>query len=156
MRPADYLALVEALMNANAGSLTQAALRKAISATYYAAFYALCQNTADCFVGAAGDSRNERAWRQAYRAVDHGFARHQCQNQQVMAGFSPEVQSFASSFIWLQERRHAADYDPGFSIDLEQAQACLREATQALSALNAASEQDRRDFAVWITLRHRP
>ena len=155
MRPVDYLAIVQALINAHDGSPTQAELRKAISIAYYAVFYALCQNTADCFVGAAGNGRSERAWRQAYRAVDHGFAQRQCQNRQAMAGFPPEIRFFASSFILLQEHRHVADYDPSTSIELDLARACMSEAKQAIDALAEASEQDRHDFAVWVTLRHR-
>ena len=97
MRANDYLALVEELMTANAGSPGQAALRRAISTAYYAVFYALCQNIADCFIGPAG------------------------------AGLlASEVQD------------------------------CLNEATQAIAALNVASEDDRRAFAAWVALRHRP
>ena len=155
MRPDDYLAIVDALMNARDGRPTQAELRKAVSVAYYAVFYALCRNTADCFIGAAGDGRSEWAWRQAYRAVDHGFARRQCQNQRVMARFPPQVQSFANNFVWLQEQRHAADYDPSVSIDLEHARSCRSEAALALAALAEASEKDCYDFAVWVTLRHR-
>ena len=156
MRPDDYLAIVDALMSAHNGRPGQAELRKAISIAYYAVFYALCQNIADCFVGTLGDGRSEWAWRQAYRAVDHGFARRQCQNQQVMARFSPEIQSFANNFVWLQEQRHVADYDPGISIDLDHTQSCRNEAVLALAALAEASPKDRYEFAVWATLRHRP
>ena len=155
MRPDDCLAIVEALINTRNGSPTQAELRKATSVAYYAIFYALCRNTADCFVGAAEAGRSEWAWRQAYRAVDHGFARRQCLNQRVMARFPPEIRFFAKNFVWLQEQRHAADYDPSVIIDLEYAQSCRDEAAQSLAALAEASEKDRYDFAVWVTLRHR-
>ena len=156
MHPVNYLGTVEELMNAHGGSPRDADLRKAVSAAYYAVFYALCRNTADCFIGAAGAERSERAWRQAFRAVDHGFARRQCQNRTAMAGFPPGIQSFAESFIYLQEKRHAADYDPNITLDLEEVQDCLDEAAQAVAALDATSQKDRCDFAAWVTLRHRP
>ena len=156
MSPADYLAIAAALLNANAGNPGQAALRRAVSTAYYAVFYAMCQNTADCFIGPAGAGLLAQAWQQAFRAVDHGFARHQCRNQQVMAGFPPEIQSFANGFVWLQEQRHAADYNPGVTFDLGKVRDCLDEATQAIAALNAAPEDDRRAFAAWVALRHRP
>ena len=156
MHTDDYFATIETLMGAQSGNPSQADVRKAISTSYYAAFYALCHNTADCFIGAGGDERCERAWRQAFRAVDHGIARRQCQNQQVMAGFPPEIRLFANNFISLQEKRHVADYDPSVTFDIDESQNCLHEAKQAVAALAAASEKDRRDFAAWVALRHRP
>ena len=154
MLPSDCLAAAGELMSAP--NPRQINLRKAISASYYAAFYALCRNTADCFIGASESDRSGRAWRQAFRSLDHGFAKRQCRNQQVIVGFPPEIQLFASYFVWLQEKRHAADYDPGITFDLEGARNCLDRATQAVAALAAASEKDRRDFAALVTLRDRP
>ena len=156
MRPADYFGTIEELMRARDGRPAQADLRKAVSAAYYAVFYALCRNSADCFIGASESERSERAWRQAFRALDHGFAKRQCRNRQVIAGFPPEIRRFASSFIWLQERRHAADYDPDVMFDLDNAQECLNRATQAVAALAEATSKDRRDFGAWVTLRDRP
>ena len=153
MRPADHFAIVEALLSAHSGNPTQAELRKAISIAYYAVFYALCLNSADCLIGI---DLSDRAWRQAFRALDHGFAKRQCKNQQVMAGFSPGIQLFATNFVALQEKRHAADYDPSITLDIVEVQACLDDAKQAVAALAAASEQDHCDFAAWVTLRHRP
>ena len=156
MLPNDYFGTIAELMHARDGEPRQADLRKAVSAAYYAVFYALCGNTADCFIGASETERSERAWRQAFRALDHGFVRNQCKNQRVMAAFPPEIQLFAGSFIWLQEQRHAADYDPSITLDIDDAQNCLNRATQAVAALAKTSLKDRRDFAAWVTLRDRP
>ena len=155
MLPADFLATAQALLSPHTGSPSQADLRRAVSTAYYAVFYALCRNAADCFIGPSGADWSEWAWQQAFRSLDHGFARHQCRNQQMLASFPPEIQRFASNFLWLQEKRHAADYDPSITLDLEEATECLDRATQAVAALAAAPEKARRDFAIWVTLKHR-
>ena len=152
MHPADFLATAEALLGARVSGPSQADLRKAASIAYYAVFYALCQNAADCLIGAGV---GERAWRQAFRALDHGFAKRQCQNQQVMAGFPPGIRFFAGNFISLQEQRHTADYDPDLTLSVDDARTYINEAKQAIDALAAASEKDRHDFAAWVALRHR-
>lgn len=156
MRPADYLDIVRRLLRTGAGRPRQADLRKAVSIAYYAVFYALCQNSADCFIGTSGADRSERAWQQAFRAVEHGFARHQCMNQQLMAHFPQEIQFFGISFTTLQEKRHEADYHPGTEFSLRDAQALLDTATLAIAELGKASLKDRRDFAAWVTLKDRP
>ena len=155
MRPEDYLATVEVLLNAHDGRPSQADLRKALSATYYAVFYALGRNTADCFIGTLGAGISARAWRQAFRSIDHGFARRQCQNQQVMATFPPGIRMFANSFKVLQDLRHTADYDPDLQLSLNDVEAALNEATQAIAALAAVSQEARCDFAALVTLRDR-
>ena len=154
MLPNDCLATAGEMVSAP--NPRQTNLRKAVSAAYYAAFYALCRNTADCFIGASESDRTERAWRQAFRSLDHGFAKRQCRNRQAMASFPPEIRRFASYFVWLQEKRHAADYDPGITLNLDEARNCLDRAAQAVAALAEASLEDRRDFAAWVTLRDRP
>ena len=155
MRPADLLATAETLTRTRGGHPSQTDLRKAVSAAYYAVLCALSSDVANRLIGPPGTDRSERAWRQAYRAVDHGFVRHQCRNQQTMAEFPPEIQIFATNFVSLQEQRHAADYDPDLILSIKEVQATLDKAAQAIAALAAASEKDRCDFAAWVTLRHR-
>ncbi|MYC32883.1 MAG: hypothetical protein F4X64_06865 [Chloroflexi bacterium] len=54
------------------GNPSQTDLRRAISSVYYALFHAIAQSNADTLVGDAPLVRDPDAWRQAYRALDHG------------------------------------------------------------------------------------
>ena len=62
--------------------------------------------------GATRRSRNQAAWEQIYRALEHGHVKNQCNNQSIMAGFTPSVQQFGRHFVDMQRRRHYADYAP--------------------------------------------
>src|SRR5262245_24760415 len=55
----------------------QADLRRATSTAYYALFQAMAKDVADLFAG-AGPNRPDKAWRHAYRALDHGTAKNAC------------------------------------------------------------------------------
>lgn len=88
------------------GSPRQSDLKRAESTAYYAMFHAFCQNCADSFVGKSRAAENQNAWRQAYRAVNHGYAKFQCKNKSVIGGFPAEIQDFANQFAESQEKRH--------------------------------------------------
>ena len=113
MQPRDLVASARKLVGkGKIGKPRQSDLKRAMSTAYYAMFHALCRNTADCLVGKTKISRSQGAWRQAYRAVDHGHAKKQCKHQAVMRKFPAEIQDFANQFAEFQEKRHKADYDP--------------------------------------------
>ena len=156
MLPGDYLNIAERLLSGLRGRPRQADLRRAISTAYYAVFYALCRNSADCFIGASGADRRGLAWRQVFRAIDHGVAKHRSMNRQAMLRFSPSIRAFAEHFESLQEERHKADYDPGIRFSLDEAQNSLDTAALAIAELGKASLKDRRAFAAYITVKDRP
>ena len=156
MSPTNYLSTAHKLLSGHTGRPRQSDLKKAMSASYYAAFYALCKNNADCFIGASKAGRSEPAWQQVFRATEHGLAKRRCANQQVMQRFPPEIQAFAAKFRSLQDKRHKADYDPGANLSLDEAQDCLDAATEAITELSKADLKDRRAFAAWVTMRGRP
>ena len=56
---------------------TQAAVRRAVSDAYYAAFHALAASNADTLIGVAQDQLTTGAWVRVYRGLDHGRARAQ-------------------------------------------------------------------------------
>ena len=155
MSPENYLSTARKLLSGHKGRPRQADLRKAISVSYYAAFYALCQNSADCFIGTSRAARGEPAWQHVFRATDHGFAKRQCLNQQVMRRFSPQIRAFARDFGVLQDKRHLADYDPNVRLSLDESRRCLNIATQAIAELGKASLKDRRAFAALVTVKGR-
>lgn len=110
MTPKDLLEQVDQLLQLSSRRPKQANLRRAVSASYYAVFHALCRSNADILAG-TGTARPERAWIQAYRAVEHGNAKTRCKETRAK-GFPAKIQAFADALVSLQEQRHRADYSP--------------------------------------------
>jgi hypothetical protein len=125
-----------------------------LSTSYYALFHALARDAADLLVG-TGAIRGSRAWTQAYRSLDHGFARNACREARA-AGFPPSILRCAEMFQLLQEARHAADYDPNNRLTRTEALNWATAAEEAIRHLHSASRPDRRAFAVHILIRWRP
>lgn len=104
------------------GAPRQVDLRRAVPSAYYAVFHAVLIAAADEFIGRA--RRHETAYGLAYRRVDHAMLRDLCNEMQKSTlsprykrheptnGFGANLKAFAMSLVELQQRRHAADYDP--------------------------------------------
>ena len=134
---------------------TQADLRRAVSSVYYAVFHEVCQSSADTLVGDDPQDRDQSAWRQAYRALEHGYARQRCQQVRRSGRFSTPIQNLADFFVTMQNSRHLADYDPEetfsqheISTDIAQAEAVIRDFRNVL-------QRERRAFAVFLLMRER-
>lgn len=129
-----------------------------MSTTYYALFHCLARSCADTLVGKTRASRNAPAWRQAYRALEHRYARSQCLDQPSMKRFPREVRNFADQFVDIQGKRVEADYDPeapqGRWSKADVAED-IDTAEDAIERFEAAPLQARRAFAVHVLLRHR-
>ncbi len=138
-----------------AGSPTQTDLRCAISSIYYAVFHAICQSNADTLVGENPQDRDQSAWRQAYRALEHGYARRRCQSAQSDSRFSPAVCELADLFVLLQVRRHRADYDPDDSFTQQEVLAAVTQVEDVISDFRASPARERRAFAVYLLMRER-
>jgi hypothetical protein len=106
-------------------------------------------------VGTASADRSAPAWRQAYRSVDHNYAKKQCNKPAVMAKFPKDVEDFGNLFRDLQEDRHKADYDPTSSFYLSDVIEKIDAAEDAILALRRVPIKDRRAFAVWATMKTR-
>jgi hypothetical protein len=97
---------------------TQADLRRAISAAYYAIFHFTMAAAADMFFGTATPSAS--AYTVVYRSVDHEALRSLCaqlsqskpQNVAIPLSSFGTIADFARVTANLQEQRHSADYDP--------------------------------------------
>ena len=129
-------------------------LRNAVRATYYAMFHALALTCANTLVGASGAARNRQAWRQTYRALNHGYARRQFSRTRMMSEFPEEIRDFGKLFNEMQRRRHSADYDP-FPQEAFDRDTILRDAAEAERVINeflALPADDRRAFAVYALL----
>ena len=112
MKPSDLIETARDLTRAKSGKPRQASLRRATSAIYYALFHCLARTCADMIVGGRGADRSKSAWRQAYRALQHGWAKRRCQNHKIVNDFPVAIQDFAGMFVEMQDKRHRADYDP--------------------------------------------
>jgi hypothetical protein len=102
------------------GGLKQAAIRRSISTSYYAAFNWIQYTVADTLIGKS--KFGTKPYIRAFRAVEHKTVRSICnkiRNEKARADFAKElgVEDFpekivglAESFVTLQEAREAADY----------------------------------------------
>ena len=157
MQPLDLIATARRLVGrGRKGQPRQSDLKRALSTAYYAMFHALCRNSADSFVGGTITNRSQSAWTQAYRAVEHGFAKNQCRNSLVMDKFPIDIQGFADAFTTLQETRHMADYDPTLKLTRSYVLTEIDTSEVAIKKLQKSNIKDRRSFAVWTVMKKRP
>ena len=144
------------IMPPGAGAPRQADLRRAISAAYYGIFHAILGFAADEFVGAT--KRTSKQYSLVYRSIHHHSLRVICVEiekpklsarylpYQPANGFGPNIQSFAAAFLELQEKRHAADYDPLFRVRTSEASLLVKAARDALDRFRKASKPGRKVF----------
>lgn len=130
---------------------SQASLRRAVSTAYYALFHCMAENCADMLVGEPGSGRSRPAWRQAYRALQHGTAKRRCR-QDLIKRFPVEIQGFAKQFAEMQEKRETADYDPDRNFEQSDVITDIDSSADAISQFRQAPERDRRAFAVHVLL----
>lgn len=158
MNPHDLLRVAYQLaLEPSVGRPRQANLRRAISTAYYALFHALANCCADMLAGSTRANRSQRAWRQTYRALEHGHAKNQCMNQSIMSRFPPEIQGFGEVFTGIQALRHIADYDPDPELAFTRSGALrfIEQSEQVIHGFENAPANDRRAFAIYVLLRLR-
>ena len=152
----DLLSMAEGLatgaVSHRQGRPRKADLNRAISSIYYALFHTLAANGADLLVGRTKDLRSEPAWRQAYRALEHGKARNQCRRKEYVAKFPGEVEVYATLFVHMQRLRHLADYDPDASFSRSEVLQWLDDSREVIQDFNRVPDKDLRAFAVYLLL----
>ena len=153
MTPRNFLARAEDLAGSDCrGRPRQTSLRRAVSATYYALFHCLAACCANMLVGGPGSDRSRPAWRQTYRALQHGMARRRCQQRAIISRFPAAVQDFAQRFSEMQGKRHAVDYDPYAAFSKSDVLQDVAAAAAIIDLINATPVRDRRAFAVYVLL----
>ena len=159
MNPHDLLRIAEGLargaISGGRGRPRQAELRRAISAAYYALFHTLALCGANTLVGAARVNRSQSEWIQVYRALEHGYARNQCNNRAAMSRFSPAIQDFGDMFSEMQFQRQTADYDPNASFSRPEVMQIVDEATRVIAEFDNVDARERRAFAIFVLFRLR-
>ena len=93
-----------------------------------------------------------------YRSVDHRALRDLCSEVRKptltpkflrhapTVGFGPNIPAFASAVIELQEKRHAADYDPANRFKTSDAKLAIATARSAIRRYQKASPPRRQHF----------
>jgi uncharacterized protein (UPF0332 family) len=132
VKPLDLIASADILLKSCKGKPSQVSLRRATSSAYYAMFHCLARNCADSLVGGTNSGRSKHAWRQTYRALEHGFAKSACKDG-LTSRFPKAIEDFANNFVIMQEKRHLADYDPSIRLTKSEVAADIRAATEAIS-----------------------
>ena len=125
---------------------------RAISTAYYAMFHCLANCCADTLVGGSGSDRSDPAWRQTYRALEHGTIRQRFGRSVIISRFPIEIQDFAKKFVDMQEKRHKADYDPEAAFSKLTVRRDLELVKRRIEMFNQAPLKDRRAFAVYVLL----
>ena len=153
IKSADLIAAARDLVEAgDRGRPRQANLRRAVSTAYYAMFHCLAVCCADLLVGGVGAERSEPAWRQAYRALEHGAARQRCNRTAIIQKFPVEIREFADRFAGMQQKRHRADYGPEARYDKDDVLQDITNVAEAIAKFQRVPVKDRRAFAVYLLL----
>jgi hypothetical protein len=139
-----------------AGPPRQVDVRRAISAAYYGLFHAMLIASADQFVGVTKRSTNQYAL--VYRSIDHGSLRKLCETAKAQSlppkyarntpagGLGRNISAFAAAFLELQEKRHAADYDPIVRVKTSDAKLAISSARAALVRFQQSDDEERKAF----------
>ncbi len=156
MKPDDFIKTARSLVSQQgAGRPRETDLRRAVSTAYYALFHCVAVSGADLLVGGEQADRSERAWRQTYRALNHGRAKNRCKEitgKKKQMGFPPGLEDFALEFVNLQRARHRADYDPAERLIKSDVHQTIRLAERAVAKFTHADRRDRKAFVVYMLL----
>ena len=159
MNPDDLIRIAEHLASGGVrgriGRPVQAELRRAVSATYYALFHALSLSCANMLVGSTPSRRNQPAWTQVYRALEHGHAKSQCSNKAKLSGFPRQIREFAELFVELQRHRQEADYNPDARFSRSDVQVFTQDSKRSISEFAETDARDQQAFAVHVLFRVR-
>ena len=155
LQPLDLFEVASVLVDSRSRRPSDARLRRAQSSIYYAVFHCLAKCCGDMLVGGSGSVRSKHAWRQAYRALGHGFAKEACKARPIVRQFPKDVEDFANAFVVLQEKRHSADYDPRFRLTKSDVVADIALADDVIKRFAQVPIKDRRAFSAHVLFRQR-
>ena len=121
---------------------SDADLRRAISAAYYAVFHTLAASNAELIAGQPQSGISAYAWERVYRRLDHGRARNNL--RAILNLLSPAGENFARTFIELQNLRLEADYNPNATIISSDAVNAIAQAETAIRDFAQLTQEERR------------
>ena len=144
------------LASAQRGKPKQIYLRRAYSTLYYSLFHCLTNCCADLLAGKRGKSTSRHAWLQLYRSLEHGYAKAQCENNQIVSKFPAPIATFATVFAQVQAKRHKADYDPYEKFYKSQLLNDMFLVQDTITAFKTCSRKDRTAFSIWVAVKSKP
>lgn len=154
LNPRDLIKTATELVEVADGKPRQSNLNRAVSTAYYALFHTLAHCCADMMIGGPSAVRSKPAWRQVYRALEHGPAKNACQNGDITK-FPQEIQDFANLFITMQAKRHAADYEPNTKAYKSSVLLDIGAVESVIGGFQNAPIKHRRAFAAWVLFKLR-
>lgn len=119
-------------------------------------FHCLARASADLLVGGSGAARSKHAWKQVYRAIDHGPAKTACLDGTIVRQFPKPIEDFANTFVTMQTKRVSADYDPTSKFAKSEVIQDIATVRQAIDAFDAHPKKDRVAFCAFVLFRKRP
>jgi uncharacterized protein (UPF0332 family) len=153
--PRDLIATARLLAASSKHKPSQVNLRRGVSTAYYALFHALAANGADLLIGGRSSARSRDAWRQVYRALDHGTARNACQNNRVISRLPKPIEVFANLFVTMQIKRNEADYDPTVRYTRSEVLQDIATVESVIAAFMAQPKRERQAFSAYVLLKSR-
>ena len=155
LRPLDLLSVARALVEVEKHRPSAAFLRRAASTTYYAMFHCLAETSADLLAGSDRSSRRAEAWRQVYRSLNHNDIRTRCQATDKLKRFSIPVQTFMTTTLEFQDKRHEADYNPHQRFVKSEVVSDIDRADRAIKDFNAVDRAERLACCLWLLFEKR-
>ena len=153
MDPDHLLQIATDLTEINTRRPRRADLCRAVNTTYYALFHCLARSCADALAGHSRSVGNRPAWRQVYRALEHGQAKNRC--AQAPGRFPEAIRQFGRRFVALQNKRHYADYDPDHRLRKTEVVADIEDVRTTIARFLATPAGDRRAFAIHVLMKAR-
>jgi hypothetical protein len=138
------------------GAPRQVNLRRAISNAYYSVFHAIAAEAADIFIGRM--QRQSPMYELVYRSIDHKSLRKLSEDVKKptmperyskyvpTGGLGPDLVAVATAIAELQEKRHRADYDPLFRVQMSDALLAVETSRTALARFRRANRNNRKVF----------
>ena len=127
----ELLEQAQLLMDQHPTEPSQAALRRSISTAYYAVFHLLIDAASQEFISGQGRDELRAAVRRTFAhtrmaEASNAFVRGKHKLSPLLSQSpSSELESVGSAFVYLQDRRHRADYDTSMRFTLFDALLCL-------------------------------
>ena len=119
-------------------------------------FHYVLTKAADEYAGFV--KRGTRNYALVYRSIDHRTLRELCleaakqtpsaryQRHLPVTGLGPRIRAFGIALVELQEKRHAADYDPAIRVKTSDAKLAIGTALSAMARFDRAGAEEQKAF----------
>lgn len=119
-------------------------------------FHCLAYESANLLIGSTKRRRSELAWRQVYRSLEHGLCKTKCKKiKDSIEKFPGNIIDFANGFVTMQEKRHAADYNPHFRVTKSEVRAFIATTKAVIDGFEKCAAKDKRAFCAYVLLKDR-